>query len=131
LWLVLPESARQELSTARQSLNARTQIMTYGCLYTLVSLIMLFYNQGTWWAPLAGLLVVLCSYYIGMLPAAETYGNLMRTVYAVHRFDLYRELAWPLPNDDAKERKSGEQINIFLSSGIAPSGFFFKHKDKV
>jgi hypothetical protein len=66
--------------------------------------------------------------YRGMIVAAGVYGDLVRSAFDLHRFDLYRALAWPLPENLDNERQLGMQLTTYLFRGYSPSCMPFIHR---
>lgn len=109
LWLVLPDSTRNELSTTRKALDERTRILTWGLLLTV-------WTIWAWWAlPIA--IGVATVAYRGMLSAAGVYGDLIRAAFDLHRFAMYKSLNWPLPASTAGESSQGRALTQYLHRG--------------
>ncbi len=118
-WFVLPDDAKKELNSARKCLDERIQILLWG---------LLFFFWGIWfyWAIGIGLIVVFVAYR-HILSAAKVYGKLIRSAFDIHRFKLYKELHWPLPENPEMEVQNGKELKKFLYSGFAPETLFFTH----
>lgn len=109
LWLLLPDSVRNELTEARANLNAAVRLWLWGVLFLLWSM----------WTVLAvpvGLLIALVAYRWA-LRAAEIYGQLFEAAFDLHRTILFESLRWPLPATPADERKAGEELTAYLWRG--------------
>ena len=109
LWLVLPDSTRNELSTARQSLDERTRLLIWGLLFAIWSI-------WSWWAiPIA--IGVVAVAYRGMFGAARVYGDLLRASFDLHRFAMYKSLSWPPPSATTSEVAHGKALTQYLHRG--------------
>ena len=110
LWPLLPEGLRVDVAEARARLNTAVRLLGWGvlaCLWTL----------WAWWALPLGVAVAAVGWFRA-LGAAETYGDVLRTAFDLHRFDLYTALHWPLPIEaGAAERDYGQQLTKFLLRG--------------
>jgi hypothetical protein len=109
LWLLLPDSVRNELTEARANLNAAVRIWLWGVLFLVWSM----------WTVLAvplGLVVALVAYHWA-LRAAEIYGQLFEAAFDLHRTMLFESLRWPLPATPADERKAGKELTAYLWRG--------------
>jgi hypothetical protein len=119
LWLLLPDGARTDLGSARESLNQAGRAWLWGVLF-------ISFSFWAWWAAPVGIAVAIVVYYGWMLSAADTYGALLEAAFDVHRTKLYEELRWPLPNKPACEPAQGEALTKYLWRGLAPRGFQFE-----
>lgn len=109
LWLLLPDTVRNELTEARANLNTAVRIWLWGMLFLVWSV----------WTVLAvpmGLLVALFAYRYTQR-AAEIYGELFEAAFDLHRTTLYESLRWPLPATPADERRLGEMLTAYLWRG--------------
>jgi hypothetical protein len=118
LWLTLSESTKKELTTARQALDERTQIMTWGLLFAA-------WTIWAWWAVIVALIAA-CVAYRGMLSAAAVYGDLLRATFDLHRFALYKSLNWPQPISPAHEATRGRELTQYLHRGFVMPDVQFK-----
>ncbi len=115
LWLVLPDTARQELTTARASLNSAAANVIWGLLFCCFA----------GWTPLAllpGLGVAVGSIVFWLPSSAETFGDLLEACYDLYRGSLYEQLRWPVPGDPGQERAAGKALTEYLwrgTSGVA------------
>jgi hypothetical protein len=113
LWLVLPESTKQELTGTRNGLDRAAIIAFWGGVG-------LVWTAWTWLAiPIA--LITVHFAYASMLRAAATYGDLLVAAFDVHRRSLYNGLRWPLPSDPASELATGHEITQYLWRGSSKS----------
>ena len=110
LWLVLPESTRHELTTARARLDSAAASWLWGVLFVV-------WTPWTWWALLVAVTAGLLGYYVWILSYAQSYGKLIEAAFDVHRSALYHALRWPLPATPSKERESGKAITLYLWRG--------------
>lgn len=110
LWLVLPDSARQELITARASLDSAAASVVWGLLFCCFA----------GWTPLAllpGLGVVVGAIAFWLPSSAETFGDLLEACYDLYRGSLYEQLRWPLPANPSEERAVGKALTEYLWRG--------------
>ena len=117
LWLVLPDSARQELITARAALDSAAGCVIWGLLFCFFA----------WWTPfalLAGLAVAVGAAAVWVPSRAETFGDLVEATYDLYRGSLYEQLRWPLPVDPETERVTGRALSEYLWRGTAPQMAF-------
>ena len=111
-WILLPEAARTELAAARGALDAAAGVWLWGMLFVV-------WGVWAWWAVPAGLVVAGLAYYVWMLAAAATYGDLLEASFDLYRPLLYQALRWPLPSSPAEERGQGEALTEYLWRGSA------------
>jgi len=117
LWLLLPDTARSELTTARGSLNAAVGAFIWGMLFV-------FFGLWTPWAALAGLVVAAAAYLLWVPNRAEAYADLVEAAFDLHRGALYNQLRWPVPKNPQDERAKGRALTAYLvrgASGAEPS----------
>jgi hypothetical protein len=110
LWLVLPDVARQELTSARASLDAAAAACLWGLLF-------LVWSTWTLWAIPVGLAVTLAAYFVWVPDRAEVFADLVEAAFDLYRPALYAALRWPLPSDPADERKLGALLTEYLWRG--------------
>ena len=109
LWLLLPDSAKSELTQARSTLD------TAACVWCW-SLLFLVWTIMAWWAaPIAVLSLVFT--YRSMQSAAQVYGSLLESSFDLYRVALYESLRWPPPSNPAVERQLGEELTLYLWRG--------------
>ncbi|MFC9660060.1 hypothetical protein ACFVJ5_07455 [Nocardia sp. NPDC127606] len=109
VWILLPETVRQELASARASLDASVAVAIWGTLFIV-------FVPLTWWALLG--LVVPVSAVVWWVPArAEVFADLVEATVELYRVTLYRQLRWPLPENPAAERGDGERLTKYLERG--------------
>lgn len=116
-WLLLPDSARSELTAARNSLDSAVNAFVWGILF-------LVFTIWTPWAAIAGLVVAVTASQFWVPNRAEVFADLVEAVFDLYRSALYRQLRWPLPDNPQDERTKGEQLTRYLirgTSGTSPS----------
>jgi hypothetical protein len=109
LWLVLPDSAREELAAARSSLDASVAAAIWGTAFVA------FMPLTTW--ALVGLTVPVAAVLLWVPACAEVFADLLESAVELYRFSLYQQLRWPLPKNPAAERERGEALTKYLESG--------------
>jgi hypothetical protein len=114
LWLLLLDTSRDEVTTARSALYLSVQVWLCGLAFTV-------FVVWAWWAPVIGIAVAFITYYTRMLAAARTYGDLVESCYDVHRGLLYDALRWPRPANPGEEYSAGRRISAYLSAGSRQS----------
>ncbi len=122
LWLVLPETARAELTATRQQLNQLASWWSWG----LLSLMWMY------WLPVSGILSVVWMWlaYRLMLPVARTYADWIEGVFDLYRWELYKHLHLSLPGSSAKEVELGEQLTKLIWRGAVDESTTFVHPAK-
>jgi hypothetical protein len=110
LWLVLPDTTRQELISARTALDSAVAASIWGILFCV-------FIPWTPYALPIGLLVTALAVITWVPARAEVYGDLLEAAFDMHRTALYQQLRWPLPTDPANEQAQGRLITIYLQLG--------------
>ena len=110
LWLLLPDSSRQELLTARTALDSAVGAVIWGLLFCV-------YAVWTPFAILAGLAVAIAAVAFWVPNRAEVFGDLLEAAYDLHRIALYQQLRWPPPADPMDEHSRGESLTEYLWRG--------------
>jgi hypothetical protein len=118
LWLVLPDTARTEVSTARHELDVRAELWLWAILFST-------WAVYTWWAPLIAVTVA-AAVYRSLCERAVIYGDLFVATYDLYRVELYRALAWPLPDAPQHEAAAGAALSRYLVRGAVPQGSKFE-----
>lgn len=109
LWLVLPETARTELSAARSSLDQGAVTWLFGAAFVV-------WTPWAWWAVLVAVAVP-AGAYLWMLSAARSYGELIESTFDVHRSALYRAAGfWP-PEVTKSEIAAGRALTAYFWLG--------------
>jgi hypothetical protein len=110
LWLVMPDSTRQELLLSRQSLDSATSGVVWGLAFCL-------FAPLSWWAPLVGFAVA-AGLLMWWVPArALVFADLLEAAYDVHRGELYKALRWPQPRTPQNEAQTGKDVTNYLWRG--------------
>lgn len=129
LWLILPTEVRTELSTARQNLNRAAQFLGWGIFFLgLVSVWGYRMGVTAWFVTLAIAFAFVVVTYQHVCSSAETYGDLLRAAFDLHRFDLYKQMNWPLPKDSETEEKVGEQLTQYIFRGCTKLDIKFEYQ---
>jgi hypothetical protein len=109
LWLVLPETARTELTAARAALDQSVGVLVWALLFVVWSI-------WAWWAAPVGIAVAIVSHRM-VLSSAAVYAELLESCYDVHRRLLYEAARWPQPKNPAEERALGAALTEYLWRG--------------
>lgn len=123
LWLLLPESARKDLATARQSLMQFTELWTWGMLFLI----------WTFWSPWA---FVVSITWMGLAysfsqQAAMTYADLIEATFDLYRWGLYETIHWSPPEQSgANEVACGQQLTEFLWRGTSSTPIPYVQRKK-
>lgn len=116
LWLVLPESASNELAAARADLDTAIRIGLWGGLF-------LVWSIWVWWAVPVAVLVIFLAYR-SAVGAAVTYGKLIESAFDMYRLTLYEKAGWSPPgNLPAEEIAHGKALTSYFWR--RPSGTLF------
>jgi hypothetical protein len=110
LWLLLPDSSRQELLAARGALDSAVAAVIWGVLFCAFTI----------WTPfalLAGLAVATAAVVFWVPNRAEVFGDLLEAAYDLYRTALYQQLRWPPPTDPKQEHSEGRQLTSYLWRG--------------
>lgn len=123
LWLVMPETAREQMNAARSQLDAVATTIVWGLLFVV-------WVYWAWWTAVLGVGVA-----IGSIPwlhqRARLFGDLLRAAYDVHRTELYRALRWPFPSSPSEERKLGVAMAAYLRRGSDAATPTFTDPDRA
>ncbi|WP_369263627.1 hypothetical protein [Streptomyces sp. R35] len=110
LWLILPDSARTEITTARQTLTRATTLFAWALLYLPLT---------AWWWPAATISVALTlTGRIRTRTAIDTYALLLEAATRVHAGDLARHLGFTLAGPLTPEM--GDKLTRFLAPSPPP-----------
>ncbi len=121
LWLLLPDTARQELGAARATLDTEVRVLIWGSL-------LLVWSVWSWWSLLITLLVavlVVGFAYRRALVAASVYGDLLEATFDLYRLGLYDGLSLPRPAGPAEEVAHGQRLTQYLYRGLADASVRF------
>jgi hypothetical protein len=109
LWLLLPDSTRNELQSASANLANITRIWLWSILF-------LVWTPLAWWVlPVSGLIAFFA--YGWMLEAARSFSKLVEAAFDLHRILLYQSLHWPLPTNSDEEQDMGSRLSEYLWRG--------------
>jgi hypothetical protein len=122
LYPLLSDTLRQSIDSARGKLNESARLLTWSILFWI-------WLVWSWWWALLSLPIAWIAYR-GMISAVGVYGDLLRTAFDLHRFDLYQSLRWDLPPGPENEKIHGEELTVYLFRGFAPQDQLFKHPDE-
>ncbi|MFH8694491.1 hypothetical protein [Streptomyces chartreusis] len=109
-WLLLPDTARKEIATARVSLDASVTACIWGVLFVL-------FAPLTLWAVPAGLGVAVVAVVAWVPSRAEVYADLLEAGFDLYRRTLYEQLRWPTPRNPKEERTQGQVLTRYLVRG--------------
>ncbi len=109
LWMVMPESAKKDLSIERENLDDSVKIWLWSVLFLL-------WTVWAWQAVFVSLVLVFAT-YSRILQAAKTYGKLQEAGFDLYRPLLYQNLRFPLPEDPTTEAAEGEKLTAYLLRG--------------
>lgn len=109
LWLLLPEGVQNELSSARQQLEALAELWFWGLLF-------LAWGYVWPWAVIISLVWMTVVYRFA-LSAACVFSDLMMAAFTLHRFSLYDKLNWSRPPVGVEEISHGERLSEYLWRG--------------
>jgi hypothetical protein len=110
LWLVLPETARQQLGAARATLDSSVAAVIWGIAFCS-------FAPVAWWAVPVGIGVAAAGWHWWVPSRAEVFADLVDATFDLYRSVLYRQLRWPLPTNPAEEHTSGEDLAKYLLRG--------------
>ncbi len=111
LWLLLPQTARAELSGSRRSLDVATASCVWGVLFVL-------FTPLAWWAAVIGVAVAATAYRFWLPWRAVAFANLLDAAFDLYRMLLYQQLRWPLPASPKAEREAGARLSVYLWRGL-------------
>ncbi|MGD0703544.1 MAG: hypothetical protein ABSA02_27130 [Trebonia sp.] len=110
LWLVLPDSTKQEISGARTALNSAVAASIWGILF-------LVFIPWTILALPIGLAVCAAAVLVWVPARAWVFCQLVVAAFDVHRTLLYQQLRWPLPVTPYDEQLRGKEVSSYLQKG--------------
>jgi len=110
LWLVLPDLARQELTTARGSVDAAVATAIWGMAFVA-------FTPLAWWAAPVGIVVATAAVVWWVPAQAEVFADLAESAFDLYRATLYQHLRWPLPGNPADECQTGSELTRYLVRG--------------
>lgn len=133
LWLVLPDTARQELAAARISLDSSVAAVVWGLLFAVAAPL-----AATIADPVAPLLPgllgmaagvgVAAAAWVWWVPArAIVFGDLLDSAFDLYRFSLYEQVRWTLPANPSAETATGTGLTQHLWRGSRATHPAFTH----
>lgn len=125
LWLVMPDSARKELASARGSLDAAVAGSVWAGLFAVSGLFLLGLSPShAWWlgclAFAVGVVVAVSIVRWWVPMRAAVFGDLVESAFDLYRFGLYEQLRWPLPGQPETEQSVGMDLTAYLWRGEVP-----------
>lgn len=121
LWLLVPSSIQEELNKSRKKLDQLIQLVAWGFLFVI----------WTWWWPWAvviSLAWIFLSYDFAV-QSARVYADLLKSVFDLYRFDLYKAAGWTLPSQSGDtEVVKGKQLTEYLWRGTTEKPLKFDHR---
>lgn len=109
LWLILPESAKQDLRAARVRWGDATTWAAWGLLFSAVG--------AGWWPSLAIGGGLLGAGWLRARAALDGLANLIEAAVDVHAAELARRLAVALPPDGRVDHHTGQIITSLVRKG--------------
>lgn len=122
LWLVMPDTARKEIGTARTNLDTTIRAFIWGAL------LVVWAWWGGWLIPISIALatVVMWGSYKQALQVANIYGDLIESAFDLYRMDLYDALNLPRPANSDEEIASGKRLTQYLYRGAVGEKIAFR-----
>jgi hypothetical protein len=112
LWLLLPDNAREDMSTARQELITLVQVWAWGLLF----IVWIVWSK---WAIVIAALWLWLAYAL-TLRSAMGYADLLESTFDLYRLELYKATQWPPPETSGEaEIATGQRLTEFLWRGEA------------
>jgi hypothetical protein len=107
LYLILPDSARDQVDGARASLDQLVVLSVMSAAFGVVSLALSCagLNLAVGLGCAAGALLLSRLSYLSAVTAAGVFGELVRSSYDLFRGDLLAKLGWPMPSTLPRERE--------------------------
>ncbi len=140
LYPSLGETLKAALAQARGNMDALLRVTVLSLVFVLVWGIWLavageFLLAGV--TVVGGAIIALAS-YVGAVQAAAGYGDLLRSAFDLHRFDLYAALHWPLPPRWTAEKPApagqaitqGQALSQFLHRGSGVADVVYEHPEE-
>ena len=104
LWLILPDTARTEITAARQALPSATTLTAWAVLYALLA--------GLWWpAALIAVILAITGWH-RTRTSANVYALLVETSTRLYARDLARQVSGEQPN--AFDAQAGDRLTAAL-----------------
>jgi len=107
LYLILPDSARDQVDNARASLDQLVVLTMLSAAFAVVSLALSCagLNLAVGLCCAAGALLLSRCSYLAAVTSAGVFGELVRSSYDLFRGDLLGKLGWPMPPTLRAERQ--------------------------
>jgi len=107
LYLILPDSARDQVDNARASLDQLVVLTMLSAAFGVVALALSCagLNLAVGLGCAGGALLLSRCSYLAAVTAAGVFGELVRSSYDLFRGDLLAKLGWPMPPTLSAERK--------------------------
>lgn len=107
LYLILPDSARDQVDNARASLDQLVVLTMLSAAFGVVALTLSCagLNLAVGLGCAGGALLLSRGSYLAAVTAAGVFGELVRSSYDLFRGDLLAKLGWPMPPTLRAERK--------------------------
>ena len=115
LYPLLSDALREQLDNARTVLDASVRLMFMAIVFSGVWVIggVMTRSWNLAFVVLGGLIFVWLT-WSATISAGATYGELIRSAFDLHRFDLYEAFHLDLPTNTGDERQLGEQLSKLL-----------------
>lgn len=127
LELLLPESSAKELDAKRDDLTFAARFCATLVLAALVSALLLAMD-GIWLLVPVSVTVFAVLSYMNAVTAAVAYGEMLRVIFDLHRFLLYKAFHLPLPANSEEDRVTGHRLTELFETGVS-SGFDYMFED--
>ena len=124
---LLPESAAKELNAKRDDLTFATRFCATLVLAMLASTLLLI-TDGIWLLLPVSVAVFAILSYMNAVTAAVAYGEMLRVIFDLHRFLLYKAFYLPLPANSEEDRAIGYKLTEFFETGVS-SGFNYMFEE--
>ncbi|WP_410676996.1 hypothetical protein [Amycolatopsis sp. cmx-4-68] len=118
LWLVLPQSTRDDLTAARASLDASVAAIVW-------SLAFCAFAPLTAWVIPVGVALAAAAMWLWVPSRVKTFTALVESAYDLYRFLLYSQLKLKPPAKAADEPQAGRQLTAYLFRGFSSPGIEF------
>jgi hypothetical protein len=126
LYPLLPEQITSSMVAARTSLEFLLAVSFLAGLYApLASIYLILQNGPMVWifASLGvGTLISVAAYHAALQPAV-VYGAMVRAAFDLHRLDLIKAMAKPLPRNLAEEHQTWTELHLLFSRGTQDAGW--------
>jgi len=117
LELLLADHQAKALSSRRDDFLFALRFCSTLLLGAVASALLLA-NYGIWLLVPGFTLVFAWVSYRNAIAAATAYGEILRVVFDLYRFDLYRACHLPLPDDIQREKDLARALTLFLQTGV-------------